>query len=203
MIMICLGQWKVKFMRKYSWAFIFLCSTLLWGVSGEGMAQTQTMTQATNTTTSGEEKGAVSAESGHTDSFADIAVLGEQIAIAQRKIQAMTLKNSLEALQAQQSMGTFPFKVLRVEGFGNTLYAVLTDDAGIVYQVGPGDLVGKQYRVSLIRPYSVGVVDINTQKAYAVPFVIGGAGEFVNDFSSAASPAMSAENKPVTSSQAT
>ncbi|MBP9726641.1 MAG: hypothetical protein KBD83_04175 [Gammaproteobacteria bacterium] len=190
-------------MRKYSWAFIFLCSTWLWGVSGEGMAQTQTMPEAANTTTSGEEKGAVSAENGHTDNFADIAVLGEQIAIAQRKIQAMTLKNSLQALQAQQSTGTFPFKVLRVEGFGNTLYAVLTDDAGIVYQVGPGDLVAKQYRVSLIRPYSVGVVDINTQKSYAVPFVIGGTGELVNDFSSAASPAMSAENQPVTSSQAT
>ncbi len=116
------------------------------------------------------------------DSFADIAKLGEEIAIAQRQMQAMTLKNSLDALQAQQTMGNFNFKVLSVQGFNNILYAVLTDDKGVVYQVGPGDLVANQYRVSLIRPYSVGVFDINTRKTYAVPFVIGGAGAIAQDF---------------------
>ena len=124
-----------------------------------------------------------SPNSGSSDNFADIASLGEEIAIAQRKIQAMTLKNSLEALEAQQSMGTFPYKVLRVEGFNDTLYAVLTDDTGIIYQVGPGDIIGNQYRISLIRPTSVGVFDVNTRKTYAVPFVIGGAGALLNDFS--------------------
>ena len=127
-----------------------------------------------------------SSNSASADSFADIATLGEEIAIAQRKIQAMTLRNSLEALEAQQNMGTFPYKVLRVEGFDDSLYAVLSDDTGIVYQVGPGDLVGNQYRVSLIRPYSVGVTDINTRQTYAVPFVIGGAGALINDFSESA-----------------
>ncbi len=192
-------------MRKHSLVFIFLGLVSLLSVSGVGIAQTQTQTMPATASAAvgGEARNAVSAESSNTDSFADIAVLGEQIAIAQRKIQAMTLKNSLEALQAQQSAGTFPFKVLRVEGFGDTLYAVLTDDAGVVYQAGPGDLVGKQYRISLIRPYSVSVVDINTQKAYAVPFVIGGAGSLVNDFSNAASPIMrmSTDGKPATSSQ--
>lgn len=113
------------------------------------------------------------------DSFADIAKLGEEIAIAQRKMQAMTLKNSLDALEAQQAMGNFAFKVVRVEGFDDTLYAVLMDDKGVVYQVGPGDLVANQYRVSLIRPYSVAVSDINTRKTYSVPFVIGGVGSFI------------------------
>lgn len=121
--------------------------------------------------------------SSQADSFADIATLGEEIAVAQRKIQAMTLKNSLDALEAQQSMSTFTYKVLRVEGFNNTLYAVLTDDAGTLYQVGPGDSVGTQYRVSLIRPYSVRVYDINTRQTYAVPFVIGGADALTHDFS--------------------
>lgn len=109
-----------------------------------------------------------------SESFADIAVLSQQIAISQRKIQAMELKNSLATLEAQQLTGTFPFKVVRIEGFGDTLYAVLSDDAGVLYQVGPGDLIASQYRVSLIRPSSVGVYDINAHRAYAVPFVLGG-----------------------------
>lgn len=143
---------------------------------------------------------AVSPNSASTDSFADIATLGEEIAIAQRKIQAMTLRNSLEALEAQQNMGTFPYKVLRVEGFNDSLYAVLSDDTGIVYQVGPGDIVGNQYRVSLIRPYSVGVTDINTRQTYAVPFVIGGAGTLMNDFSESM-PQSSSANTSMASSK--
>lgn len=122
------------------------------------------------------------------DSFADIASLGQEIAIAQRKIQAMTLKNSLDALQAQQATGNFSFKVLRVEGFNQTLYAVLVDDAGVVYQVGPGDLIANQYRVSMIRPYAVSVFDVTARKTYAVPFVVGGAGALMNDFSERVAP---------------
>ncbi len=117
------------------------------------------------------------------DSFGDIARLGQQISLAQRKMQALTLQNSLDALEAQRTMGNFNFKVLRVEGFNNTLYAVLTDDKGVVYQVGPGDIVANQYRVSLIRPYSVGMTDINTRQTYSVPFVVGGVGAITEDFS--------------------
>ncbi len=109
------------------------------------------------------------------DSFASVAALGEEIAIAQRKIQAMTLKHSLDALQAQQDGGA-SLKVIRVEGFGDTLYAVLTDDTGAIYQVGPGDIINKQYRVTSLRPYSVGLVDIKTNKFYVIPFQTGGVG---------------------------
>lgn len=132
----------------------------------------------------------------HADSFADIAKLGEEIAIAQRKMQAMTLQNSLATLEAQQTMGNFNFKVLRVEGFNDILYAVLVDDKGVVYQVGPGDLVANQYRVSLIRPYSVGVFDINTRKTYAVPFVIGSPGDAIQDFSVTSAPVSSQSTAP-------
>lgn len=172
-------------MRKFS--SIFLCSMLLLSV-GSMQAQNAAPTTAP-------------AASSNPDNFADIATLGEEIAVAQRKIQAMTLKNSLEALQAQQSEGTFPFKVLRVEGFSDNLYAVLSDSSGVIYQVGPGDLVGNQYRVSLIRPYSVGVLDVNTQKAYAVPFVIGGASAVTDDSSEPVTlPTTGVTSKAVSSS---
>ncbi len=167
-------------MRNYNYICSFLSSILLLSM-GSVYAQNTAPVSANN-----------------TDSFADIATLGEEIAIAKRKMEAMTLKNSLEALEAQQNMGTFPYKVLRVEGFNDTLYAVLSDDSGIVYQVGPGDLVGNQYRVSLIRPTSVGVFDINTRKTYAVPFVIGGAGALINDFSQSMPPAPSMPQTSIT-----
>ena len=140
---------------------------------------------------------APASNSNNADSFANIATLGEEIAVAQRKIQAMTLKNSLDALEAQQSMGTFAYKVLRVEGFNDTLYAVLTDDSGVIYQVGPGDIIGNQYRVSLIRPYSVGVFDINTRKTYAVPFVMGSAEALTNSYNESVAP-MAVTNQVVT-----
>ena len=162
-------------MRKYSYICFFLSSMLLLSM---GSVHAQNATPASAGTNA------------NSDSFADIATLGEEIAIAQRKIQAMTLKNSLDALEAQQATGAVPpYKVLRVEGFNDTLYAVLSDDLGTIFQVGPGDAVGNQYRVSLIRPYSVGIVDINTRKTYAVPFVVGGAGALVNDFSESMMPA--------------
>lgn len=165
-------------MRNY--LIFFLCSML---------AFTSEVVQA-QTSPSSEDQALVSASPAppRAGSFADIATLGEEIAIAQRKIQAMTLRNSLDALEAQQTMGGFSFKVVRVEGFNNTLYAILTDDTGVVYQVGPGDLLGNQYRVSLLRPYSVKVMDINTRKNYPVPFVVGGAGALMNDFSESVSP---------------
>ena len=153
--------------------------------SAQTASSTPTASVEANNTSVNASPDAVSMES-----FADVAALGQEIALAQRKIQAMTLKNSLDALQAQQNMGDFSLKVVRVEGFGNNLYAILSDDSGAIYQVGPGDLVNKQYRVTLLRPYSVGIVDITTQKFYIVPFQVGGGiayGES-SDTASVASP---------------
>jgi len=159
----------------------FLFSTAILSMVGTAVAQAAPVAAAEAANTASTSSQNTAAE--NTDNFADIADLGEQIAVAQRKIQAMTLKNSLDALQAQQTMGTFPFKVLRIEGFGNNLYAILSDDTGVVYQAGPGDIIANQYRISLIRPFSVGVVDITTHKSYAVPFVIGGMDGLSSDFS--------------------
>lgn len=152
--MICLGQSRVKFMRKII-GKIVLFTTVLFGAAH---------VEAQDAAASGT----------NADSFGDIAALGQQISLAQRKIQAMELKDNLEKLEAQQTKGYFPYKVLRVEGFGETLYAILSDDAGILYQVGPGDLIANQYRITLLRPSSVGVVDVNSRKPFAVPFVVGG-----------------------------
>ncbi|MCD8499968.1 MAG: hypothetical protein LRY43_02555 [Gammaproteobacteria bacterium] len=93
--------------------------------------------------------------------------------MAQRKIEALTLQNNLAALTAEQEGNHFSLRVVRVEGFGDTLYAIVTDSNGAFYQVGPGEFINKQYRVSLLKPYSVGVIDINTDKFYLLPFVRG------------------------------
>lgn len=143
--------------------FLFFCFSLMNPCIVN--AQSAPATSVGNTQTT---PGALNA-----DSFADVAALGQEIALAQRKIQAMTLKNNLDALQAQQEAGHFSLKVIKVEGFNNSLYAILTDDTGAMYQVGPGDIINKQYRVSLLRAYSVGVTDVETQKFYIVPFSIG------------------------------
>lgn len=126
----------------------------------------------------------------NSDSFGDIAALGEQIALAQRKIQAMELKTNLEALEAQQTTGHLPYKVLRIEGFGDVLYAVLSDEAGVLYQVGPGDFIGNDYRVTLIRPTLVGAININTRQFYPVPFVFGEgtSGVMTTEFSDGITP---------------
>jgi hypothetical protein len=168
-------------MRKYGLGFgsqrfyvlTLSVTCLLFGVSAAHVASAQVASSslvATNSNTSTNP----TPEASSMESFADVAALGQEIALAQRKIQAMTLKNNLDALQAQQNMGNFSLKVIRVEGLGDSLYAILTDDSGAIYQVAPGDLVNKQYRVTSLRPYSVGVVDVNTQKFSIVPFQTGG-----------------------------
>lgn len=107
------------------------------------------------------------------ESFSDIAALGQKIALAQRKIEALTLQNNLASLTAAQEGNRFSLRVVRVEGFGDTLYAIVTDSSGAFYQVGPGEFINKQYRVSLLKPYSVGVIDINSDKFYLLPFLRG------------------------------
>lgn len=156
-----MGKYLLSYGSRRFAALTLSVLCLLFGVNVTQAATTDSSANATPPDTVGME------------SFADVAALGQEIAIAQRKIQAMTLKNSLDALEAQQNMGNFSLKVIRVEGFGNNLYAILTDDSGAVYQVGPGDLINKQYRVTSLRPYSVGVVDVNTNRFSVVPFEMG------------------------------
>lgn len=161
-------------MRKPFWPLFFIAFLT---VGGSGLAQAQAQ-EAEPVAEASEQMTSAAAGS---ESYADIAVLSQQIALSQRKIQAMELKNNLAALEAQQTTGTLPFKVVRVEGFGDTLYAILSDDTGVYYQVGPGDLVANQYRVSLLRPSAVGLYDMNAHRGYAVPFVLGGSGSNSNN----------------------
>lgn len=127
-------------------------------------------------------------------SYGDIATLSQQIALSERKIQAAQLQNNLAALQEQQLLGNFPFKVQYIEGFNEVLYAVLVDDKGTQYTLEPGAVFADHYRIALIRPTAVGVVDLSTHRFYTVPFVVGGA-----NMSEPANVAASSTSAPIPS----
>lgn len=117
--------------------------------------------------------GSTSAEGGATESYGDIATLSQQIALSERKLQAVQLQSNLEALQQQQMRGGFSFKVQHIEGFNDSLYAVLVDENGVLYHVEPGEVFADHYRATLIRPSAVGVLDLTSNRFYTVPFVMG------------------------------
>jgi hypothetical protein len=127
-------------------------------------------------TTEPAESAAGSSLSGLNESFAQVAELGQQISLAQKKIQALKMKKELEALENSGSAANKPlgFKILRIEGFGSVLYAMLRTDNGGIIQVGPGEQVNETYRVVLITSSSVKVYDVKTRKVYTVPFYVPG-----------------------------
>lgn len=177
--MIWIGQLRALFMRKlFLGAWVILSLSIC-------QAQTPLPTQ-------------------EQDSFGDIAALGQKIALSERKIQALQLQNNLAAIEEQQMLGHFPFKVKYIEGFNDVLYAVLVDDQGALYHVGPSEVFADHYRVSLIRPTAVGVDDLSTQRFYTVPFLLGTSGPaMIEDFSQAETnaPVASANKVPTSSSK--
>jgi hypothetical protein len=142
-------------------------------------------------------------EQNNMSSFGDIATLSQQIALSERKIQAVQLQNNLAALQEQQLLGNFPFKVQYIEGFNDTLYAVLVDDKGTLYTLEPGAVFADHYRIALIRPTAVGVTDLTTHRFYTVPFVIGGAQMDMNVMSTPTSTSVTTSSTSAATSPTT
>lgn len=140
-------------------SFVFSMSVAQMQISGQDQVQSESSIPAQGTS---------------MESYGDIAALSQKIALSERKIQAVQLQNDLETLEQQQLLGNFPFKVQHIEGFNDVLYAVIVDDKGTQYHLEPGAVFADHYRISLIRPTAVGVVDLSTHRFYTVPFLIGG-----------------------------
>jgi len=107
-------------------------------------------------------------------SFAQVAELGQQISLASKQIQALQMKKQLAALQSDTHEQTLNFHVLRIEGFGSLLKAVLIMDNGAITSVGPGEKIDQSYRVSLITATTVKVYNKQTDAVELVPFYTGG-----------------------------
>lgn len=105
-------------------------------------------------------------------SYEEIANLGQSIELANKKIERMQLILRLDELTQQQQQQRIGYQVIRIEGFDEKLYAILQSDNGAVYQVSPGEMIDDDYRVTLISPSGVKVINIDTRQVSTVPFLI-------------------------------
>lgn len=103
-------------------------------------------------------------------SYAEMAVLNQEIEFAKRKLLARGLQKDLDKMRLEQEQKNLGFSVASIEGFGDSLFASIITDNGGIFHVQPGGTIAEAFKVSRITPSEVQVTEFQTGKTYVVPF---------------------------------
>jgi type IV pilus biogenesis protein PilP len=156
------------FMRK------LVCTSVLllgYGLSSSLFAEAVSATASPSATDgSSSEQVVAGSSSNYNKNFEYMADIGQKIEMENKKIQELKMQQELRRLSGVQKSKDVGLSIVRIEGFDHHLSAIVADAGGAIERVQVGDTVGNHFRVTSIKPLTVKVIDVQTNKRYTLPF---------------------------------